>query len=133
VYTADRFGRNGLVMIKDGIDISDEASITSENISLDDRGGFAKFKVVFSFYASNIGAGDGFCLDYRADGVLVWTEAKCWPSGDDVENGKWNDGVTWGFQPGPVMSVAIRFRGFSSDDMKRVFIDKIQLYGSNQT
>ena len=127
MYTADRFGRNGLVMIKHGIDNSDEASITSENISLDDPGGFTKFKVVFSFYASNIGAGDGFCLDYRAD--EVWTEANCWPS---VENGKWNDEVTWGFQPGLARSIAIRFRGFSSDDMKRIFIDKIQLYGGNQ-
>jgi hypothetical protein len=138
MYVADRFGRNGLVMIKHGIDNSDEASITSENIPLEDLGGFAQFKVVFSFYAKNIGPGDGFCLDYRAGEVSAWTEANCWPGrnnnwpgrNNNVENGKWNDKVTWEFQPGLAMSITIRFRGFSSDDMKRVFIDKIHLYGS---
>jgi hypothetical protein len=132
IYTAGRFGRNGLVMIKHGVSNFDEASITSGNISLDDRGGFARFKVVFSFYANNIGLGDGFCLDYQVNEASAWTEANCWPSGEDIENGEWHDDVAWEFQPGLVMSIGIRFRSFSADDMKRVFIDEIHLFGSNE-
>ncbi len=132
IYTPSRFGRNGLVMIKHGIDNNEEASINSKNISLDNRGGFTRFKVLFSFYASNIGLYDGFCLDYRTNEISVWTEADCWPNGDDVENGKWNDDVAWEFQTGLAMSIGIRFRGFSADNMRRVFIDKIHLFGSNE-
>jgi hypothetical protein len=129
-YIPSRFGRNGLVMIKHGIDNHDKASINSGNISLADRGGFTRFKVALSFYGSNIGPDDGFCLDYRASEVSSWTQANCWPSGVDAENGKWNDDVAWEFQPGLAMSIDIRFSGFSADKMRRVFIDKIQLFGS---
>lgn len=129
-YIPSRFERSGLIMIKHGIDNYDEASINSGSIPLDDRDGFTRFKVTFSFYASNIGPDDGFCLDYRANEVSAWTQADCWPSGDDVENGKWNDDVAWEFQTGFATSIDIRFRGFSADKMRRVFIDKIHLFGS---
>lgn len=132
VYTARKFGRSGLVMIKHGINNYNDASISSRNIFLSDHGGFLKFKVVFSFYASNLEEKDGFCLDYQTNEATTWSKAKCWLK---LDTGKWNDNVVWVFEPEDatlLTSIRIRFRGFSSNNMNRVFIDKIDLYGSKK-
>jgi len=114
IYTTSKFGRSGLVMIKHGINNYNEASISSRNISLinDHGGGFLKFKVVFSFYASNLEEKDGFCLDYQANEATTWSKAKCWFK---LDTGKWNDDVVWVFEPGDatlLTSIRIRFRDF---------------------
>eukprot|EP00571_Detonula_confervacea_P016891 CAMPEP_0172302312 /NCGR_PEP_ID=MMETSP1058-20130122/4033_1 /TAXON_ID=83371 /ORGANISM="Detonula confervacea, Strain CCMP 353" /LENGTH=822 /DNA_ID=CAMNT_0013012737 /DNA_START=87 /DNA_END=2555 /DNA_ORIENTATION=- len=132
MYLSSKFGRNGLVMIKSGSDNYDEASIYSNNISLNNRG-YTKFKVVFSFYGAGMEIGDRFCLDYKANGASKWIKAKCWRSGQnfDFEDGMWNDNTDSVFRPTAIItnSISIRFRGFSEENFDRVFIDKIQLFG----
>ena len=134
MYTANKFGRSGLVMIKHGINNYNEASISSRNISLikDHGGSFVKFKVVFSFFASNLEEKDGFCLDYQTNEATTWSNTACWLQ---LDTGRWNDNVVWVFEPGEatlLTSIRIRFRGFLANNMKRVFIDKIDLFGSKK-
>eukprot|EP00579_Thalassiosira_antarctica_P015869 CAMPEP_0201945774 /NCGR_PEP_ID=MMETSP0903-20130614/54076_1 /ASSEMBLY_ACC=CAM_ASM_000552 /TAXON_ID=420261 /ORGANISM="Thalassiosira antarctica, Strain CCMP982" /LENGTH=1119 /DNA_ID=CAMNT_0048488849 /DNA_START=137 /DNA_END=3498 /DNA_ORIENTATION=- len=133
IHVDRKFGRNGMVMIKEGTTNYHQASVFSNNIPLNDRD-FTKFKVVFSFYANSMEMNDRFCLDYSANGASAWSRAKCWRSGGDFENGDWNDNVEWVFQPtaNAVNSIRIRFRGFSSENFDRVFIDKIQLFGQTE-
>ncbi|KAL7525421.1 hypothetical protein ACHAXR_000997 [Thalassiosira sp. AJA248-18] len=79
-----------------------------------------------------MGFGDRFCLDYSANGsASTWSRAKCWGSGRDFDPGRWNDDVSWAFQAtaNTVNSIRIRFRGFSAENLDRVFIDKVQLFG----
>ncbi len=116
-------------MVKSGRVNYDQASIYSSSILLDDYGGFAQFKVVFSYYTSNTGADDGFCLDYRA--TSDWVLAKCWENGMDFENRKWYDDESLVFRTETKLStsISIRFRGFSSDISNRIFFDKIELFG----
>ena len=129
-YVDVRFGRNGLAMVKSGRIDYEQASIYSSNIQLDDYGGFTQFKVVFSYYTSNTGADDGFCLDYRANGASEWILAKCWENGLDFENRKWYDDESLVFRTELSTSISIRFRGFSSDISNRIFFDEIELFGS---
>eukprot|EP00578_Thalassiosira_sp_NH16_P010537 CAMPEP_0181112464 /NCGR_PEP_ID=MMETSP1071-20121207/19828_1 /TAXON_ID=35127 /ORGANISM="Thalassiosira sp., Strain NH16" /LENGTH=808 /DNA_ID=CAMNT_0023196437 /DNA_START=68 /DNA_END=2494 /DNA_ORIENTATION=+ len=135
MYAGDKFGRNGLVVVKRGIGNGEIASIYSKNMLLEDRGGFTKFKVVFSFYANNsIERDDGFCLDYKANRASTWSRANCWESMKDFENGKWYDDTRWKFQPPArvTKSIRIRFRGFSTENNDRIFFDKVELYGRNE-
>ena len=132
-YVESRFGRTGLVMVKSGSINFKQASIYSDNIQLNDSGGYTQFMVVFSYYASNTGTSDGFCLEYQADGASIWAVAKCWQNGDDFENQKWYDDESLVFRPSTDLStsISIRFRGDSDDVMDRLFFDKIELFGSN--
>ena len=132
-YVDSRFGRNGLVMVKSGRANYDQASIYSDNIQLSDSGGYSQFMVALSYYASNTGVDDGFCLDYQANGDSDWAMAKCWENGADFDNRKWYDDESFVFMTGTgtATSISIRFRGFSADITNRIFIDKIELFGSN--
>jgi hypothetical protein len=135
-YVDSRFERNGLVMVKSGRVNYGQASIYSNNIQLDDAGGYTLFKVVFSYYASQIEINDGFCLDYQANGDSDWTMAKCWEKGVDFDNRKWYDDESLEFRPGTgtdlSISISIRFRGFSADVTNRIFFDKIELFGTSE-
>lgn len=115
-------------MIKEGTSDFGLASVFSDDISLRNRG-FTKFKVVFSFYASGMEVNDRFCLDYKTN-KASWKRAKCWTSGRDFEDREWNDNKEFQFRLDfEADTIAIRFRGFSSDNFDRIFIDKIRLLG----
>lgn len=130
-YVDSRFGRSGLAMVKSGRVNYDQASISSSNIQLDDSGGMTQLMIVFSYYASNMGADDGFCLEYQANGASDWALAKCWELGVDFDNKKWYDAESLVFRTESSTSISIRFRGFSSDISNRIFFDKIELFGGN--
>eukprot|EP00584_Thalassiosira_punctigera_P005395 CAMPEP_0172545124 /NCGR_PEP_ID=MMETSP1067-20121228/15122_1 /TAXON_ID=265564 ORGANISM="Thalassiosira punctigera, Strain Tpunct2005C2" /NCGR_SAMPLE_ID=MMETSP1067 /ASSEMBLY_ACC=CAM_ASM_000444 /LENGTH=780 /DNA_ID=CAMNT_0013331809 /DNA_START=135 /DNA_END=2474 /DNA_ORIENTATION=- len=98
MHVGNKFGRSGLVMMKKGTTDFEQASVYSENIPVKNRG-FMNFKVVFSFYANSMEVNDRFCLDYSSNGASKWSRAKCWRSGGDFDNGKWNDNETCEFRP----------------------------------
>lgn len=132
-YVDSRFGRSGLMMVKSGRVNYDQASISSSRIQLDDSGGVTQFMIVFSYYSSNMGADDKFCLEHQANGALDWALAKCWELGEDFVNRKWYDDESLVFRTGTKLStsISIRFRGFSTDISNRIFFDKIELFGGN--
>ena len=122
MHVNSRFGRNGLVMLKNGA--SNPAQFTSRNVQLSAKRHYSNFRVVFSFYANGMGSNDRFCLDYSVDGGSSWSRAQC---ATGFVNGKWINNKTWLFQtPVNRRTIRIRFRGLSRTDLSRVFIDKIQ-------
>ena len=129
MYVQSKFGRNGLVMIKEGTTGRDQSSVYSNNIEMKSRN-YSKFKVVFSFYSNNMEVGDRFCLEYSVNGAATWSSTKCWARGTDFKNGTWNDDVVQKFQPtvNSIKSIRVRFHGLSSENNDRVFFDKIQLF-----
>mmetsp|Transcript_17065 Transcript_17065/g.37012 ORF Transcript_17065/g.37012 Transcript_17065/m.37012 type:complete len:838 (+) Transcript_17065:119-2632(+) len=135
MHVDSKFGRNGIVMIKRGNTDFDAASVYSDSIPLNKNRGYNNFKVVFSFYANSMEVNDRFCLDYSSNGSSSWRRAKCWRSGADFENGTWNDDVVKQFRPSVNFapnSIRFRFRGFSSDNFDRVFIEKVRLFGRKE-
>eukprot|EP00569_Conticribra_weissflogii_P006220 CAMPEP_0171341060 /NCGR_PEP_ID=MMETSP0878-20121228/8936_1 /TAXON_ID=67004 /ORGANISM="Thalassiosira weissflogii, Strain CCMP1336" /LENGTH=876 /DNA_ID=CAMNT_0011843187 /DNA_START=724 /DNA_END=3354 /DNA_ORIENTATION=- len=126
VYLEEAFGRSGVGRVKD--ENQGGSSIYSSAFSL--KHNYSTFKIVLSFYASDMEAGDKFCIDYSGDTGLTWNRAECLVGGSDFNNGFWEDGFSILFEDFKFStSIQLRFRCKSKSSSGSIILDRVYLLG----
>jgi len=126
VYLEEAFGRSGVGRVKD--ENQGGSSIYSSAFSL--KHNYSTFKIVLSFYASDMEAGDKFCIDYSGDTGLTWKRAECLVGGSDFNNGFWEDGFSILFEDFKFStSIQLRFRCKSKSSSGSIILDRVYLLG----
>jgi hypothetical protein len=124
-HYSSALGRQGVVQLKKS------SSLPSHAIAVDSK----KLKVVFSFYANSMAAGEGFCLESSINDDTDWYPERCWQSSIDFENNKWHDdfSVELNLDDSEIIqvdSLRIKFALIVSRDDPDVMFDRISLLQS---
>lgn len=130
IHLSEAYGRSGVVRINDGN--RRQSLVYSKALTMKQY--YAKFKVVFSFYASGMEEGDKLCIDYSNNSGSAWRKAECLVSGPDFDNGIWIDGFSVLFEALGVSSniIQIRLRCKTQAGSGSIIVDRIHLVGESE-
>lgn len=107
--------------------IQESSSLISGEITLDHERHASRFKVMFSFFVLRLDPEEGFCLDYRTNGGIDWTEERCWTD-RDIAVKRWTDGMSAEFEvPHATERLRIRFRCYGDSKHDDVLIDAVRV------